>query len=237
VINVISAKTLIISDDTETAQIWSYILSQKGIEASLVTSSDNDSTGRRPEYAHDLIIIDWNASQMDVVRLTKHMRTEATVPILLLMPREDEARILEAYEAGADEVIIKPISARLFSMKAKAWLRRSWTVPTSMLDSFQVGDLRLDPAQRQLVTNSGTAIKLTSLEFRLLHLLMSHPNQVLESALIIDRVWGAIGEGDTTLLKNVVYRLRRKIEPDPGQPRYIQAMLGEGYIFVAGPTQ
>jgi DNA-binding response OmpR family regulator len=229
----ISAKALIISDDTETAQIWSYILSQKGIEAALITSADSDSTGRRPEYAHDLIIIDWNGSQMDVIRLTRHMRTEATVPILLLLPREDEAVMLDAYEAGSDEVITKPISARLFSAKVKAWLRRAWTVPTSMLNSFQAGDLRLDPAQRQLVTNTGVSIKLTSLEFRLLHLMMSHPNQVLESALMIDRVWGSMGGGDSTLLKNLIYRLRRKIEPDPSQPRYIQAILGEGYIFIA----
>jgi DNA-binding response OmpR family regulator len=229
----ISAKALIISDDTETAQIWGYILGQKGIEASLMTSADNDSTGRRPEYAHDLIIIDSNSSQMDVMRLTRLMRTEATVPILLLLPKDEEIVVLEAYEAGADEVIIKPISFRLFCVKVKAWLRRSWTVPTSMLESFQVGDLRLDPAQRQLVTSNGTPVKLTSLEFRLLHMLMSHPNQVLESSLIIDRVWGAMGGGDTVLLKNLIYRLRRKIEPDPGQPRYIQAILGEGYIFIA----
>jgi DNA-binding response OmpR family regulator len=171
----IPAKALIISDDTETAQIWNYILSQKGIETSMMTSADSDSTGRRPEYAHDLIIIDWNASQMDVMRLTRHMRTEATVPLLLLLPKDNEAMILEGYEAGADEVIAKPIGARLFMVKVKAWLRRSWTVPTSMLNSFQAGDLRLDPAQRQLVMNTGALIKLTSLEFRLLHLLMSHP--------------------------------------------------------------
>jgi DNA-binding response OmpR family regulator len=229
----ISAKALIISDDVETAQIWSYILGQKGIDVSLMTSADSDSTGKRPEYAHDVIIIDRNSSQMDVLRLTQLMRTEATVPLLLLLPEGDETITLEAYEAGVDEVIVKPIGARLFMAKVKAWLRRSWTVPTSMLNSFQVGDLRLDPAQRQLVTNRGTSIKLTSLEFRLLHLLMSHPNQVLESSLIVDRVWGSMGDGDTVVLKNLVYRLRRKIEPDPSQPRYIQAILGEGYILNA----
>jgi DNA-binding response OmpR family regulator len=229
----IPAKALLISDDLETAQVWRYILNQKGIEAILMNSADDDSTERRPEYAHDLIIIDSNASQINVIRLIGHLRTQATVPILLLLPKEDETLIVEGYEAGADEVIAKPISARLFMLKVKAWLRRSWTVPTSMLSSFQVGDLRLDPAHRQLMTQSGKAIKLTSLEFRLLHLVMSHPNQLLASSLIIDRVWGSAGGGDSTLLKNVVYRLRRKIEPDPSQPRYLQAVAGEGYIFIA----
>jgi two-component system response regulator RegX3 len=226
-------KILLISDDVETAQIWSYVLSQKGIDSSLVTPTDEDSTERRPEYAHDLMIVDAVSPQMNVTRLIRRLRTEATIPILVLLPKEDEPVFLEAYDAGADEVITKPISVRLFLAKVKAWMRRSWTVPASMLSSFQVGDFRLDPSQRQLVVPSGKVIKLTSLEFRLLHVLMSHPNQVLESSLLIDRVWGTNSGGDNVLLKNVVYRLRRKIEPDPSQPRYLQSITGEGYIFIA----
>jgi two-component system, OmpR family, response regulator MtrA len=226
------SKTLMISDELEAAQIWCYILKQKGIETSLVTPSDDDTTERRPEYGHDLILIDVNSAQMNVMRLIRQMRTETTVPILLLFPRDDDALALEAYEAGADDVIIKPINPRVFLAKVKAWLRRSWTIPASMLQSFQVGDFRLDPTQRNLTLASGTVIKLTSLEFRLLHLLMSRPNQTLESSLIVDRVWGANGGGDNTLLKNVVYRLRRKIEPDPSQPCYILSVSGEGYMFV-----
>ncbi len=94
-----------------------------------------------------------------------------------------------------------------------------------------MGDLRLAPARREVITTTGSAVKLTNLEFRLLHLLMSHPGQVLGSNLIIDRVWGYTGGGDTVLLKNLVYCLRRKIEPDPSQPRYIQTVAGEGYSF------
>jgi DNA-binding response OmpR family regulator len=228
----IAAKVLIISDDAEMAQIWSYILIQKGVETSLITSPEDDSTERRPDYICDLVIIDKNAPQMNVPNLIRHLRTEVTAPVLLLLPSADELRVIEAYEAGGDEVIIKPISPRLIQAKVKAWMRRSGLVPNSMLDSFQVGDLRLEPSQRQLVTESNTVIKLTGLEFRLLLLLMSHPGQVMESSLIVDRLWGAHGDGDTTLLKNVVYRLRRKIEADPSQPRYLQVFPGEGYVFL-----
>jgi two-component system, OmpR family, response regulator RegX3 len=228
----VSGKILLISDDLETAQIWSYILNQKGIDSSLVTPSEDDSTERRPEYSHDLMIVDAVSPQMNVIQLIKRLRTESTIPILLLLPKEDERLFLEAYDIGADDVIAKPISARLFLAKVKAWMRRSWTVPASMLSSFQAGEFRLDPAQRQLVLQSGAVVRLTSLEFRLLHVLMSHPNQVLESSLLIDRVWGENSGGDNVLLKNVVYRLRRKIEPDPSQPRYIQSVTGEGYLFI-----
>jgi DNA-binding response OmpR family regulator len=229
----IPTKVLLISDDLAAAQVWSYILLQKGVDTSVMTSPDDDSTEPRPEYAHDLIIIDKHSTQLNVIRLVRHLRTEVTVPILLLLPAIDEALGLEAYESGVDEVIEKPIGMHLFLAKVKAWMRRSWTVPTSMLSSFQVGDMRLDPSQRQLIMKSGIVVKLTSLEFRLLHLLMSHPNQVMESSLIIDRIWGANGGGDNALLKNVVYRLRRKIELEPSQPRYVQAITGEGYMYVA----
>jgi two-component system response regulator RegX3 len=228
---VLPAKVLLISDEPESAEVWGYILDHKGFETSLVTSNEEDSTERRPDHTHDVIIIDRNNGHMNTNRLIGHLRTEVTVPILLLLPSTDEALALEGYEAGADEVIPKPISPRLLLAKIKAWVSRSWTVPAAMLDILQVGDLRLDPAQRQLVNLDGTLIKLTSLEFRLLHLLMSHPGQILESNLIIERVWGADSRGDSTLLKNVVYRLRRKIEPDPAHPAYIQSLVGEGYVF------
>ena len=143
----------------------------------------------------------------------------------------DEPHLLEAYKAGVDECISKPIGIPLLQAKVTSWLRRSWTVPAESLDSLQAGLLRLDPACRHISFGNGTAVKLTNLEFRLLNLLMSHPNQILPSSLIVDRVWGYSGNGDSILLKNLVYRLRRKLEENPSQPRYLQTANGEGYVF------
>jgi DNA-binding response OmpR family regulator len=234
----ISTKVLLISDDFETAKVWSFVLGQKGITAAITSPSDEDSTEHRlPDHLHDLILIDTHTQQMNVVSIIRRLRAETTVPIMLLLEDENESGVLDAYEAGADEVVVGAISPRLFQAKIGVWQRRSWTVPETLLDSFEAGDLRLDPSQRQLVKASGDPIKLTTLEFRLLHLLMSNPNHVMESSLIVARIWGANGGGDTTMLKNVVYRVRRKIEPDPSQPRYIQAIPGEGYLFVAVPLE
>lgn len=229
----IPSRVLFVSDDFETARVWVYALQQAGIETSLLPlPSDKDDTERRPEPNYDLIVIDIHATQASPAATVRRLRDDATIPILLILPHHDERNILDAYEAGADEVIPSPICFKVFLAKITAWLRRSWTVPTSLLDSFQVGEFHLDTAQRQLVKGSGAVVKLTGLEFRLLHLLMSHSGQVMDSGLIVNRVWGARGGGDSTLLKNLVYRVRRKIEPDPGEPRFIQAMAGEGYIFV-----
>ena len=109
-----------------------------------------------------------------------------------------------------------------------------WTVTGEALETLQVGDLRLEPAKRQVITPEGKAVRLTNLEFRLLHLLMMNRGQVLESGVIVDRVWGYIGDTDRVPLKNVVYRLRRKIEPDPSRPRYICSVGGVGYTLRPG---
>lgn len=225
------AKILLISDDLKSAQIWSYALRQSGMETILMMASDKDDTERRTDPTYDLIVIDAHLPPLSRTSLIQRLREEASIPILLMLPVSDELCILEGYESGADEVIINPISFKVFLAKVTAWMRRSWTVPTSMLDSFYVGSLLLDTTKRQLVDESGKMTKLTSLEFRLLHLLMSHADHVMESSLIVDRVWGSNGQGDSTLLKNLVYRLRRKIEPDPSIPCYILSMAGEGYVF------
>jgi len=224
------AKVLLVSDDPETRQVWGYALSQQEIEVVPVESATG-ALDRWAEESFDLIVIDVHTPELDAIDICGRLRAEAINPILLFTPSRNEAHILEAYRAGVDECITKPIGPSLFLAKVRAWLRRSWTVPAEILDSLQVGDLRLDPARREVITATGSAVKLSNLEFRLLHLLMSHRGQVLVSDAIIVRVWGYAGGGDSTLLKNVVYRLRRKIEPDPSQPRYIQTVAGGGYTF------
>lgn len=227
------AKVLLVTDDAEIGRIWAYALGGMGLEVVLPGRAE-EALDRWREEPLDLIVIDVHTPKFDGVDLCRRLRAEAVNPILLLTPRTNEAYLLDAYQAGVDECIVKPIGPSLFLAKVRAWLRRSWTVPTEALDSLQAGDLRLEPARREVVIATGSVVKLTNLEFRLLHLLMSHRGQVLDSNVIIDRVWGYTGGGNSVLLKNVVYRLRRKIEPDPSQPRYIQTMAGEGYTFQAG---
>jgi DNA-binding response OmpR family regulator len=139
--------------------------------------------------------------------------------------------MLKAYESGVDEYVIKPIGPLVFLAKVNAWLRRSWTVPTTMLESVQSAEFRLDPSARLLLRPDGSAIKLTNLEFRLLHFMMLNQNQVLNGVLLVERVWGYSWHGDSSVLKNVIYRLRRKLELDPQNPSYLKTIPGEGYIF------
>jgi DNA-binding response OmpR family regulator len=139
---------------------------------------------------------------------------------LLFLPTHHETEILEAYAAGVDEVVVKPISPAIFLAKIMAWVRRSWTVPVAGLSLVKAGSYRLDPARRCMTNPDGMEIKLTNLEFRLLLLLMSRPAYVFSGDDIVESLWGGYGNGDQVLLKNVVYRLRRKIEADPAALYY-----------------
>ncbi len=228
-----NTKVLLVSDDPEAGRIWAYVLGQRRLEITTVRSVE-DALKRWAEGGFDLVVIDVYTCQLDGIGLCRRLRAEAIAPILLFTPRSDEAYILQAYRAGADECVAKPISPSLFLAKVNAWRRLSWAIAPDTLDGLKAGNLCLDPARREVKNGSGSAVRLTNLEFRLLYLLMSHRGRVLESEVIIDRVWGYTDCDESALLKNAVYRLRRKIEDDPGQPSYIQTVAGIGYVFEPG---
>lgn len=225
-----NAKMLLISDDPEAGRIWTYTLGQKRLEITTARSVE-DALQHWGEAGFDLIVIDVYTRHLDGVDACRRLRFEAIAPILLFTPQSDEVYILEAYRAGADECVAKPISPSLFLAKVNAWRRVSRAIAIDTLSELKAGDLCLDPARRDVKKGSGSAVRLTRLEFRLLYLLMSHRGQILQSEVIVDRVWGYTDCNQSALLKNAVYRLRRKIEKEPRQPRYIQTVAGIGYVF------
>lgn len=219
-------RVFVVCDQTDTAPIWGYMLREKGLVAILETSVSR-AMGRAIEDIPDLIIIDVNASHEERLALCRKFRALSSSPILLFLPSNNEAEILEAYEAGVDECVVKPISPAIFLAKITAWSRRSWTEPMS---PRRTNKLRLDPARRLAINESGEDVRLTNLEFRLLHLLMSRPGYVFPSEDIIQTVWGTQRESDQSLLKNMIYRLRKKIEEEAGETTLIQTWPG-GYSF------
>jgi len=222
-------KIFVVCDQSDTAPVWGFILRQQGLVVILETSLDK-AIDRWSMEMPDLVVIDIDVNHQDPMVLYKKFRAVSVAPILLFLPAHHETQILEAYAAGVDEVVVKPISPAIFLAKIVAWVRRSWTVPVDGLSLVKAGKHRLDPARRCLIDPSGVEIKLTNLEFRLLHLLMSRPAYVFSAEEIIQSIWGGFGNGDQVLLKNVVYRLRRKIEADPSRPALLQTWQG-GYSF------
>ena len=222
-------KVFVVCNQRDTAPVWGYILRQQGLIVILETSIEK-VIDRWSTEMPDLVVLDLNVEHEECMELYQKFRAVSVAPILLFLPTYHETEILEAYAAGVDDVVIKPVSPAIFLAKILAWMRRSWTVPIDNLSLVKAGKHRLDPARRCLIDPDSMEIRLTNLEFRLLHLLMSQPGFVFSLEEIIESIWGGYDNGDQVLLKNVVYRLRRKIEEDPGRPLFLRTGQG-GYSF------
>jgi DNA-binding response OmpR family regulator len=220
------AKVLVVDDDLALADVLAFTLRRAGFEVVLA----HDGSSALEEYsrdAPDLIILDWNLPDLDGLEVCTRIRSESNVPIMMLTVRNVDDDVVAALEAGADEYVTKPYSPRQLVARARAVMRRVSGEPELILDS---GPLSLDLERREVRLYNGDPIHLTRLETRLLRALMQSQNRVLPTESLILRVWGP--EGATTdMLKQLIYRLRNKIESDPGVPPLIETIPSTGYIL------
>jgi len=224
-----NCKVLIVCDDPDTGYIWSHLLRKEGLDVFLASSQSFAKKQADQEYP-DLVIIDEYSPEMDGIEIIRTIRSDLDSPIIYITPINNESHILSAYEAGVDECVVKPISPALFLVRVRAFQRRIQTIPIESFNKLQVGDFRLDPINRSVLTDYGQMIKLSNMEYRLMQLFMQHPNWLFRSEDILLYVWGYSGDGSNKLLKHLIFRLRRKIEDDPRSPAYLIAQAG-GYIF------
>lgn len=222
-------KVFVVCDQGDTAPVWGYILRQQGLTVILEHRVEK-ALERWSVVMPELIVIDIEIARHDPLDLCKKFRAISVAPVLLFLPSYHETQIMDAYASGVDDVIVKPVSPPIFLAKIHAWARRTWFTSVGELNLVKAGRYRLIPQLRSIVDPNEARIQLTNLEFRLLDLLMSRPSHVFMAEEIIQAIWGTYGNGDHTLLKNVVYRLRKKIEADPGNPVIIQTRH-RGYSF------
>jgi DNA-binding response OmpR family regulator len=219
----------IICNQTDTAPAWGYILRQKGLTVVMETVLDQ-AVEHWSDALPDVTVVDVDAPQADRVELCRRLRSVSGGPLLLFLPAHHETEILEAYAAGVDDCVIKPVSPAIFLAKVMAWAQRSWTVPVEGIHPIQTASWKLDPASRSLVHKDKVQVPLTNLEFRLLNLLMSKPGMVFSNQELVRVVWGNYGHGDEVLLKNVVYRLRKKLAACGDSSHPLRTWQG-GYSF------
>jgi DNA-binding response OmpR family regulator len=223
-------KVLVVSNSMTTGPLWAYSLQEKNFEV-VMEPNPTKILRRWAEEVPNLIVVDINTVEPTLLSMINSLREESVVPVLFLTQNKPEEYILQAYDAGVDECVIKPISPSLFHAKIKAWLRRSTSVPMYALDPLKVGRVNLIPSERAMVIENGPPIHLTNLELRLLYILMGRPGRTVSAEELISRVWGYGGEADNTVLKNTIYRLRKKVEIDPANPLIIQTVTSVGYRF------
>jgi len=225
-------KVLIVSNQQTTGPLWVFSLQQQKLN--VILESDPDHALRRCEMeSPDLVILDIHYPEPKTLELIKSLHGDFLAPILLLTPIHSETHVIDAYNAGVDDCLYKPVSPSLFQAKVRVWLRRIGSISADDVNPLKVGTLQLFPSERIVMLKNGGAIQLTNLELRLLYYLMNRPGQIVTIEELNQRVWGYSAEGDSTMLKNVVYRLRRKIESDPANPLIIQTVTGAGYKLAA----
>jgi DNA-binding response OmpR family regulator len=161
------------------------------------------------------------------LEVLKRLRGDGTTtPVLLLTVRSSEQDQVQGLDLGADDYLTKPFSPRTLLARVRALLRRAGVEKPGPLAA---GDLSLDAERHVVTVRGGEPVRLTSMEFRLMQFLLANAGRAMSSERITGHVWGYRGMGDKQLLKQLVHRLRRKIEPSPAAPVYLVAVAGVGY--------
>jgi len=223
-------KVLVISDQEGTSPLWGSGITQR---FQFVLERDPDRAIQNwGELLPDLVVLELKSEPLIITSIAK-FRDEALIPILVLGSTCPDTCILDLYQAGVDEYILKPIGPALFHAKLQAWLRHSSSGPYGARESLKFGTVRLIPMARTVQFGDRDPVHLTSLELRLLYYLIGRHGHTVTTEDLCQRMWGDTGEGDEIRLKNVVYRLRRKIETDPAKPHYLTTVTGVGYQFNA----
>jgi DNA-binding response OmpR family regulator len=162
------------------------------------------------------------------------MRSQATTPILMLTARSTEQDHVHGLDQGADDYLTKPFSPQTLLAHVRALLRRyDWDRPAPLA----AGDLRLSLEDRTISICDGEPLHLTKREFALLQYLVANPERTISTERLTSQVWGYAGPDDRQLLKQVVHRIRLKIERDPAEPRYLLTISGVGYLLRPTPRE
>jgi len=225
----VAAKTiLVVDDEPRIAEIARDYLERAGFRVA-VSSTGPDALIAARTRPPDLIVLDLGLPHMDGFEVTRALRKQSNVPIIMLTARVDERDKLAGLEIGADDYVTKPFSPRELVARVRAVFRRV-DAASQPADIIRAGEVALD--RRTLRASVGTrAVDVTPTEFELLATLARQPGRVFTRAQLLDAIRGADTESFDRAVDAHVKNLRRKIEPDPRRPRYLLTVHGVGYKF------
>ncbi len=219
---------LVVDDEPKIVQIARDYLEHAGF--AVLGAHDGQTAlasarGAKP----DLIVLDLGLPGMDGLDVCRALRKESAVPIIMLTARDQESDKLVGLELGADDYITKPFSPKELVARVRAVLRRTENAPVEdEARILRVVDLELD-SERMRVTRAGEIVDVTPTEFELLATLARQPGRIFTRAQLLDALHGVAFESYERAIDAHVKNLRRKLEPDPREPRYILTVYGVGY--------
>jgi DNA-binding response OmpR family regulator len=227
--------TILLVDDEDSIQtLLTYPLERDGYR--VVQARDGDEAlARFAEEQVDLVVLDIMLPKLDGLEVCRRLRTDSTVPIIMLTARDDELDKVLGLELGADDYITKPFSIREFRSRVRALLRRAAIPPAGgrREETIDRGELTID-LPRRTVEVRGELVQLTFVEFELLALLASTPGVVYSRRQLLERLRGGADYREPRTIDVHVRHLREKIEREPREPELILTVRGAGYRFRDG---
>ncbi len=227
-------RVLVVDDDAKTVELVKLYLNRDGYK--VFTAYDGIEALRLARESHpDLIVLDLMLPGLDGLEVCRTLRVESDVPIIMLTARTTDDDRLTGLDSGADDYVIKPFSPRELAARVRAVLRR---LPGERGPAeIKHGELTVDFVKHE-ASLAGKPLNLTTLEFKLLAVLIREPGRVFSRAQLIEKALGYDFEGFDRTIDVHILKLRRKLEPDPGNPRYIKTVYGAGYKIseVSGDT-
>ncbi len=227
---------LIIDDEKDIVELVRYNLRKEGFEVEgFLRGKDGLEHLRR--HPADLLLLDIMLPDIDGFELCRKLRSDErlkSLPVIFLTAKGEEIDRVLGLELGADDYVVKPFSPRELIARIRAVLRRQERAAETG-DVIQAGELHLNRATQEASVR-GRAVELSSLEFKLLHFLASHPRRVFSRERLLDEVWGPDRFVTPRTVDVHIRRVREKIEESPDRPRYVQTVRGSGYRFVAEPA-
>lgn len=222
-------KILIVDDDLDLAGLIAYALRQAGY-LTVAAADGLEALAAFEREEPDLVILDLQLPRLGGHEVCRRIRQVSSTPIMMLTVQGAEADEVAGLDMGADDYLTKPFSPRGLLARVRALLRRAGDDKPAPLEA---GDFALDLEQQSVSVGHAAPVRLTRLEVRLLQLLLANAGHPLPAERLLSHVWGSRGAGDRQLVKQLVHRLRQKIELDARQPRYLVTVAGVGYALNA----
>jgi two-component system, OmpR family, KDP operon response regulator KdpE len=221
-------RILVVDDDQQLLRALRVALTARGYD--VTTAADGASAlAAAAKVPPDLVIVDLGLPDMDGVTIVDALRGWSSAPVIVLSARHTEEAKVHALDSGADDYVTKPFGVGELLARVRAALRRA--VPADDQPVITTPAFTVDLAAKRVVTTSGE-VRLTPTEWHLLEILARNPGRLVTQQYLLHEIWGPRYETETNYLRVHLANLRRKLEPDPTQPRYLRTEPGLGYRFV-----
>jgi two-component system KDP operon response regulator KdpE len=224
-------RILVVDDEPQIRKALKVNLVARGYDVDLAATGE-DGLARAAAAHPDLVLLDLGLPGIDGIEVVRGLRGWTTVPIIILSVRDAEADKVRALDAGADDYLTKPFGMNEMLARLRAALRRHQPVPEVAV--VRTADFALDLADRTVSGPAG-AIHMTPTEWAIVELLVRHAGRLVTQRQVLQHVWGPQYERETNYLRVHMAAIRKKLEPEPGRPRYFTTEAGIGYRFEPGP--